>query len=141
MPIINVGLTQEEVLASKDPAPAGEYTLRLVEFLMDEKNIPQTEDAFVYLSKKGKPMLKVLFRIVSSDPLQDGKSIFFNAVMVKGREGFSFADLVAAFPNLMSGGTINTEAILGAECKADVEISEYQGRKNNSIARLKHLLS
>ena len=126
MAIFEVGMTQEQAQEAINPAPAGRYRLAYEGLMLDK----ETQDPR-WTTKKGGKMVKGMFRIVSPDPVQHGKSLIYNGVI----GSFSFATLTSVLP-IMSGTGIDTEAGKGMEIEADLTEETYtkndgtEGKKN-----------
>jgi len=105
-------MTQEEIMASVEPASPGTYRLTFEGFLVNEDR----GDIF-FPTKAGGKMVKARFRTSSPDPSQHGKSILYNATI----GAFTFANLCKALP-IMERNGINSEVAIGMEIEAAVEI-------------------
>jgi hypothetical protein len=114
MAIVDIGMTQEQVLAAIAPAPAGRYRLVFKGFIKDK------DGSIKWPTKKGGEMYKAKFEVVSPDPALAGKGIIYNAV----RGAFTFATLVKLLP-IMTASGIDTEAAIGCEVEADLSIHTY----------------
>ena len=112
MAVYDINMTQEEIMASVEPANPGTYRLTFEGFLMNEDR----GDIF-FPTKAGGKMVKARFRTNSVDPSQHGKSILYNATI----GAFTFANLCKALP-IMERNGINSEVAIGMEIEAAVEI-------------------
>jgi hypothetical protein len=115
MAIIDVGMTQDEVMEAVNPAPEGDYLLTFEGFLENP------EGEVLFTTKKGGKMAKAKFTINSTDPKADGKRLIYNGVV----GSFSFANLCKALP-IMSGTGIDTEGAISRQIKGHVTIREYE---------------
>lgn len=118
--LINIGMTQEQLMDKVKPAPAEKYRLVLKGF-MENPNANPSEDVHIFTTKAGGKMIKAIFTIVGSpDPAQNGKPIIYMATL----GAFSLVNLAKVLP-IIVGTDIDTESAVGMEIFADVEIRKY----------------
>lgn len=111
MAIVDVGMTQEQVMASLEPLPAGPYTVVY-------KGLLKTEEGEVlWPTRKGGRMIKAMFGVVDPDPSKNGRGLIYPGTL----GSFSFALLVKNLP-IMVGGGIDDEAGIGTELRVDVSV-------------------
>lgn len=141
MPIYDDGMTQEQAERMTTPAPKGKYRVVITKMLQ------ASDGSFVHTSEKsGNKMYKIGSKIVNGPYDKDGdlpseeenvhaeKLIkTYNAVWGTGL----LAGFKRAFPEcLTENGSINTDLAIGLEADADLKIEEFEGQKQNGIARL-----
>jgi len=115
MALIDIGMTQEDVMESIRPLPTGTYE-------MVYQGLLATKDGgYDWPTKAGGNMYKAKFVAISADPKQHGKAVIINAM--KGT--FSFANLCKVIPGLISGTSVDTEAGIGTRINCTVEMKKY----------------
>jgi hypothetical protein len=128
--LIDIGVSEDDIKAANAPVPAGEYDAMFKEFYADKEH----GASIIWPTKKGGRMTKVVFELTSPDPAINRRTLFYNAVIGQ----FSFANLVKAYPMVMNGKSIDSEAPKGIPCKLVITegINPKNGEANNNIDKI-----
>ncbi len=119
MAIIDLGISQEQVMAALKPAPANRYRLTFEGFLRNPEGQDERE-RYYFPTRAGGKMVKARFRVMDSNPAAHGKTIIYSATV----GSFSFAILCKVLPVMTRMG-LDTEKAIGRTIEADVTIREY----------------
>lgn len=109
MAVFELNMTMEELMAPIEILPPADYTLLYEGLLKDD-------DGSIYFpTQKGGQSVKARFRVVSPDPLQNGKGVIYQGVLGQ----FSFANLQKVIP-LMTPRGIDDEVGIGTQIMATI---------------------
>ena len=128
--LVDINMTQEEVMAVLEPPKASEKTKFVFEGLMLNSEQPENK-RFLFPTKKGGTQVKAKLRVIDPDPAENGKGLIYNGVIGQ----FSFANLCKVV-KIMSGTGVDDEAAIGTEFYAKVTHGEYDrddGTKGTSV--------
>jgi len=109
MAVYELGMTMEEVMAPVELLPPGMYTFAYEGLLKDD------EGSIYFPTSKGGQSVKARFRVISPDPLQNGKGVIYMGIIGQ----FSFANLQKIIP-LMTPRGIDDEVGIGTQIQATI---------------------
>jgi hypothetical protein len=126
MPIVDVfDVTEEELDEMLAPAPKGDYLVEIKGFKTDE------EGGIVQVSEAGNKMFCVYFKFVDPEHAQKNLKPYYVVDKTGLRKAFN-----AAFPDAVSGRSINTDVAVGLQTWAAVGTDEYEGNIQNAVKKL-----
>lgn len=125
MPLIDPEMNEEEMESLLNPAPKGNYLLKLWGFRTDEDGNP------VFVSEKGGKYVKASFQIAEDGPHRGKFGDYF--AMKQSR---NYALLLRAIPGAVKKGVLDTDLAVGMECRGDVDIDEYEGNLKNVVKKV-----
>jgi hypothetical protein len=102
-------MTMEEIMAPVELPPPGHYRAIYEGLLKDE------DGGIFFPTMKGGQSVKARFRLISPDPVQNGRGVIYQGVLGQ----FSFANLQKVVP-IVQNGKVDDEAGVNTEIEFDL---------------------
>jgi hypothetical protein len=107
--VFELNMTMEELMAPIEQLPPGDYSFAYEGLLKDDQG------GIYFPTQAGGQSVKARFRVVSPDPLQNGKGVIYQGTLGQ----FSFANLQKVIP-LMTARGIDDEVGIGTMITASI---------------------